>query len=72
MRKYFAKNPLELRNINELEKNYSSDTIKNPVRKYAKSTFLHRLVNLALRQHSIDAIFLFGFFSSKSVSTVEM
>jgi hypothetical protein len=56
------KNPSELRNINELERNYLSAVDKNPVREYTKPTFLYSLVNRALRRKNIQGIFLFGFF----------
>jgi hypothetical protein len=62
MKECHAKNPSELRNIDALERNYLSSKEKNPVQEYTKDTFLYRLINRALRQKNIQAIFLFGFF----------
>lgn len=62
MRKYYANNPSELRDIDQFERNYLSSTCRNPIEEYTKDTFLYRLINRTLRQKNIQFIFLFGFF----------
>ena len=62
MRSHYRTNPSELRNIDQLERNYLSAATKNPIKEYTKETFIYSLVNRILRQKNIHFLFLFGFF----------
>lgn len=59
LKKYYEGNIAQLRMIDEFEFEYKAE---NAILWYTRDTFLFRILNSALRQNNIPAIFLFGFF----------
>ncbi len=56
---YYRENPSKSRQINEFELDYKPD---KAIEWYTRDSFVHRIVNQALRQQNIEVLFLFGFF----------
>jgi hypothetical protein len=56
---YYAHDPIELRKIDDFEKNYTTD---QAIRWYTKDSFLFRILNTALRQNDMKNIIDLRFF----------
>lgn len=58
-RLYYCHDPIQLRNIDDFEKNYTTD---QAIRWYTKDAFLYRILNAAFRQNDMKTIIDLRFF----------
>lgn len=59
LRIYYRKHEQNIKILDEFERDYNGE---NAVEWYTRETFIYNVLNRALRQHSLQIIFLFGFF----------
>ena len=56
---YYDEDDKYIETLEEFERDYNAE---NAIQWYSRETFIYNVLNRALRQHSLQLIFLFGFF----------
>jgi len=67
-RSYYHDNPWELVKIDDFEKNYNA---VNAIEWYTKPSFLHKIINKALRTEDIMALYMFRYFITDLSTSLE-